>query len=160
MNQAHDGGRAPASEKRLTPLRGFRGTALPGQSLVVCDSDLDMVVDLVPCGDGHAQECTLMKGAQSQAQPGELWIADIGTVCGRLAIAFARRTNAKVIAVEMDQARIEAADKTGSILKCIREPARQSCFLIKKLYFHAVSKLGEYSIFFIPNLASTFGRCR
>jgi IS4 transposase len=71
-----DGNHLPASEKRLKPLRGFRGAALPGQSLVVYDPDLDMVVDLVPCEDGHAQERTLMERAQSQAQPGELWMAD------------------------------------------------------------------------------------
>jgi hypothetical protein len=38
--------------------------------------DLDLVVDLVPCEDGHAQERTLMALAQRQAQPGELWLAD------------------------------------------------------------------------------------
>jgi hypothetical protein len=49
-----DGNHLPASEKRLKPLRGFRGAALPGQSLVY-DPDLDLVVDLVPCEDGHAR---------------------------------------------------------------------------------------------------------
>jgi IS4 transposase len=72
-----DGNHLPASEKRLKPLCSFRGAALPGQSLVVYDPDLDMVVDLVPCEDGHAQERTLMERAQSQAQPpGNLWMAD------------------------------------------------------------------------------------
>jgi IS4 transposase len=49
---------------------------LPGHSLVVYDPDLEMVVDLVPCEDAHAQERSLMEAAQSQAQPGDLWIAD------------------------------------------------------------------------------------
>jgi IS4 transposase len=71
-----DGNHLPASEKRLKPLRGYRGAALPGQSLVVYDPDLDLVVDLVPCEDGHAQERSLMELAQRQAQPGELWLAD------------------------------------------------------------------------------------
>ena len=71
-----DGNHLPASEKRLKPLRGYRGAALPGQSLVVYDPDLDLVVDLVLCEDGHAQERTLMELAQRQAQPGELWLAD------------------------------------------------------------------------------------
>lgn len=71
-----DGNHLPASEKRLKPLRGFRGAALPGHSLVVYDPDLDMVVDVVPCEDAHAQERSLMEQAQSQAQPGDLWIAD------------------------------------------------------------------------------------
>jgi IS4 transposase len=71
-----DGNHLPASEKRLKPVRGFRGAALPGQSLVVYDLDLDMVVDLVPCEDGHAQERSLMEQVQSQGPPGELRIAD------------------------------------------------------------------------------------
>jgi hypothetical protein len=71
-----DGNPLPANEKRLKPLRGFRGAALPGRSLVVYDPDLDLVVDLVPCEDGHAQECTLMELAQRQAQPGALWLAE------------------------------------------------------------------------------------
>lgn len=71
-----DGNHLPASEKRLKPLRGFRGAALPGQSLVVYDPDLDMVVDLVPCEDGHAQERTLMASLQKQALQADLWIAD------------------------------------------------------------------------------------
>lgn len=71
-----DGNHLPASQKRLKPLRGFRGAALPGQSLVVYDPDLDMVVDLMPGEDGHAQERTLMPPLQAQAQPGDLWIAD------------------------------------------------------------------------------------
>lgn len=71
-----DGNHLPASQKRLKPLRGFRGAALPGQSLVVYDPDLDMVVDLMPGEDGHAQERTLMPPLLEQAQPGDLWIAD------------------------------------------------------------------------------------
>ncbi|MBK4738610.1 hypothetical protein [Noviherbaspirillum pedocola] len=56
-----DGNHLPATEKRLKPLRGFRGAALPGQSLVVYDPELNLVVDLVPCEDGHAQERSLME---------------------------------------------------------------------------------------------------
>jgi IS4 transposase len=71
-----DGNHLPASEKRLKPLRGFRGAALPGQSLVVYDPDWGMVVDVVPCEDGHAQERALMEPLTTHAQAGELWIAD------------------------------------------------------------------------------------
>lgn len=71
-----DGNHLPASEKRLMLLRGFRGAALPGQSLVVYDPDLDLVVDMLPGEDGHAQERSLMEALQEQAQPGQLWIAD------------------------------------------------------------------------------------
>jgi len=71
-----DGNHLPASEKRLKPLRGFRGAALPGQALVVYDPDCAMVVDLIPGEDGHSQERTLMEPVLASAQAGDLWIAD------------------------------------------------------------------------------------
>jgi IS4 transposase len=71
-----DGNHLPASEKRLAPLRGFRGAALPGQSLVVYDPDLGLVVDLVGCEDAHASERAAVAPLLEGARPGELWIAD------------------------------------------------------------------------------------
>ena len=71
-----DGNHMPASEKRLAPLRGFRGAALPGHSLVVFDLDLDLVTDLIPCEDGHASERGLLAIALEKATKGELWVGD------------------------------------------------------------------------------------
>jgi IS4 transposase len=71
-----DGNHLAASQKRLKPLRGFAGAALPGQSLVVYDPDLGMVTDLIPCEDGHTQERALMGPLLAAARPGELWLAD------------------------------------------------------------------------------------
>lgn len=71
-----DGNHLPGSQKRLKPLRAVRGAALPGQSLVVYDPDLDMAVDVLPWEDAHSQERTVMNHLISSAGPGELWIAD------------------------------------------------------------------------------------
>lgn len=71
-----DGNHLPASEKRLKPLRAFRGAALPGQSLVVYDPDSGMIVDMEPCEDAHCQERAVMPPLLARAQAGELWIAD------------------------------------------------------------------------------------
>ena len=71
-----DGNHLAASEKRLKPLRGFAGAALPGQSLVVYDPDLGMVTDLIACEDGHTQERALMGPLLAAARPGGLWLAD------------------------------------------------------------------------------------
>jgi IS4 transposase len=71
-----DGNHLPASEKRLASLRGFRGAALPGQSLVVYDPDNGLVTDLVACEDAHASERAAVEPLLDSAQPGELWIAD------------------------------------------------------------------------------------
>jgi IS4 transposase len=71
-----DGNHLPASEKRLAPLRGFRGAALPGQSLVVYDPDSGLVTDLVAEEDAHASERAAVGPLLDSARPGELWIAD------------------------------------------------------------------------------------
>jgi IS4 transposase len=71
-----DGNHLPASEKRLAPLRGFRGAALPGHSLVVYDPDSGLVTDLVACEDAHASERVAVAPLLADACPGELWIAD------------------------------------------------------------------------------------
>jgi IS4 transposase len=71
-----DGNHLPASEKRVKPLRGRRAAALPGQTLVVYDPDLDLVVDLIAGEDAVASERTLVPSAVAAAGPGELWIGD------------------------------------------------------------------------------------
>lgn len=71
-----DGNHLPASHKRIAPLRGFRGAALPGHSLVVYDPDVDLVLDLIPCEDGHASERVLLPAALASAAQGQLWMGD------------------------------------------------------------------------------------
>jgi IS4 transposase len=71
-----DGNHLAASEKRLKPLRGFRGAALPGQSLVVYAPELGLVVDMLPAEDAHAQERALMGPLLERVKEGELWLAD------------------------------------------------------------------------------------
>jgi hypothetical protein len=54
-----DGNHLPGSDKRLAALRGHRGAALPGQSIVVYDPDSGLVVDLIAGEDAHQSERTL-----------------------------------------------------------------------------------------------------
>lgn len=71
-----DGNHLPASEKRLAALRGLRGAALPGHSLVMYDPDTKLVTDVVPCEDAYAQERTLVPAILRSVRPGQLVIAD------------------------------------------------------------------------------------
>lgn len=71
-----DGNHLPASEKRLQALRGQRGAALPGHSLVVYDPDLGLVCDVVACEDAHESERVGVQPLIDGAQSGQLWIAD------------------------------------------------------------------------------------
>lgn len=71
-----DGNHLPASEKRLGPLRGFRGAALPGHTLVVYDPDSALVCDIVPCEDAHESERLGAAALIERAQAGQAWIGD------------------------------------------------------------------------------------
>ncbi len=86
-----DGNHLPASEKRLKPLRGFRGAALPGQSLVVYDPDLQLAVDVLPCEDAHTQERVLMRTILETAAKGDLWIGDRNFCTGGILCGFIER---------------------------------------------------------------------
>src|SRR3954468_21042980 len=71
-----DGNHLPGSEHRIKELRALRAGALPGHTLVVLDPDLMLVVDAIPCEDGHAQERSLLDQVEATVRPGDLWIAD------------------------------------------------------------------------------------
>jgi IS4 transposase len=92
-----DGNHLPASEKRLKPLRQFRGAALPGHSLVVYDPDSGLVVDLLPCEDAHAQERACMEPILDHARPGELWIADRNFSTRSILSGWHRRGSAFIV---------------------------------------------------------------
>lgn len=71
-----DGSHLAATEHRIKETRRLRGGPLPGQSLVVLDPDRRLVVDMIPCADGHAQERSLIPELVETLEPGQLWISD------------------------------------------------------------------------------------
>jgi IS4 transposase len=71
-----DGNHLPSTEHRLKPLRTTKSGPLPGQALVLLDPDLKLIVDVIPCEDGHAQERTLLPQVLEQIQAWDLIIGD------------------------------------------------------------------------------------
>ena len=71
-----DGNHLPASEKRFGALRGFRGAALPGHTLVVYDPDSALVCDIVACEDAHQSERVGATALIERAQAQQVWIGD------------------------------------------------------------------------------------
>jgi IS4 transposase len=71
-----DGNHLPGSEKRLGVLRGHRGAALPGQSIVVYDPDSGLVIDMIAGEDAYQSERTLALPVLQDAEAGQIWIAD------------------------------------------------------------------------------------
>lgn len=71
-----DGSHLAGTEHRIKATRQARGAPLPGHALVVLDPRWRLVVDIIPCADGHAQERSLLPELIETLAPGQLWIAD------------------------------------------------------------------------------------
>src|SRR5512143_1440489 len=71
-----DGSHLPGTEHRIAPLRTTRAGALPGQALVIYDPESMLVVDVILCEDGHAQERSMTDEILGLVGPGELWLGD------------------------------------------------------------------------------------
>lgn len=55
-----DGNHLAATEHRLAPLRTTGEGPLPGQTLALLDAQRELIREIVPCEDGHAQERSLL----------------------------------------------------------------------------------------------------
>jgi Transposase DDE domain len=64
------------TEHRIPETRNIGEAVLPGQTLVVYDLDLGLVIDAVPCEDAHAQERTLLAEMLADGAPRDLWVGD------------------------------------------------------------------------------------
>ncbi len=71
-----DGNHLHRSERRIQELSRLNGAPLPGHCAVVLDPRLKLIVDVVPCEDGHAQERTLLPTILETVMARDLWIAD------------------------------------------------------------------------------------
>ncbi len=71
-----DGNQIGSTEHRLQVLRTEAAGALPGQAIAVLDPQREMVVDVFPEEDAHAQERALLPLVLETVKPGQLWIAD------------------------------------------------------------------------------------
>ncbi len=85
-----DGSLLAGTEHRIKELRRLGAATLPGRSLVVLDPDRRMVLDYIPCTDGHASECTLYPELLETIEPNQLWIGDrnFGTKTMLISIAL------------------------------------------------------------------------
>jgi hypothetical protein len=64
------------TEHRIAELRTLGAAALPGQCISILDPDHRLMLDLIPCEDGHASECTMIPDILALMKPGEVWIGD------------------------------------------------------------------------------------
>ncbi len=71
-----DGSCLAGTERRLAALRPHAAKPLPGKTIAILDPGTKLVVDVIPCEDGHSQERSLFNQVLAQVQPQQVWIAD------------------------------------------------------------------------------------
>ena len=71
-----DGNHFRRTDRRIGELRTLNAAPLPGQAIVVFDPQYRLVVDVLPCEDGHAQERSLLPELLKTVESKDLWIAD------------------------------------------------------------------------------------
>jgi hypothetical protein len=71
-----DGNHIGGTEHRLKVLREESAAALPGQAIAVLDPQRELVVDVFPEEDAHAQERSLFSQVLETIQKQQLWMAD------------------------------------------------------------------------------------
>lgn len=71
-----DGNHLRRTDRRIGELRELNAAPLPGQALVIFDPQYRLVLDVLPCEDGHAQERSLLPELLETVAPHDLWIAD------------------------------------------------------------------------------------
>jgi hypothetical protein len=71
-----DGNHPAGTEHRILELRSLRAAALPGQALVYYDPQYDLITDVFPCEDAHAQERSLLAEVLDRIGAGECVLGD------------------------------------------------------------------------------------
>lgn len=92
--------------------------------MVIYDPCLDLIRDLVPCDDGHANERTLLDQILAKVQAGEVWVADLnfctlGFLQGlaKRQAAFVIRHHASLPIVSAGTLRRRGTTETGEVFE-------------------------------------------
>ncbi len=86
-----DGNHLASTEHRLAELRVTREGPLPGQSLALLDAQREVIVDLVPGEDGHAQERSLLPELLGRIRAGIVVVADRNVCTSMFLFGLAKR---------------------------------------------------------------------
>lgn len=71
-----DGNCLAGSDHRLKATRVHAAKVLPGKSLAILDPSSQLVLDVILCEDGHAQERSLFAELFAKIEAQQVWIAD------------------------------------------------------------------------------------
>jgi hypothetical protein len=84
-----DGNHFAATHHRLGVLRTVKNAPLPAQVVAIYEPALDLVTDLIPCEDAHAQERSMTPEILAAAQPNDCFVGDRNFCTKRLLFGLA-----------------------------------------------------------------------
>jgi hypothetical protein len=86
-----DGNHIGKTEHRLSVLRDEPAAPLPGQSIAVLDPQAQLIIDVFPCEDAHAQERSLFPEILATVQTKQVWMGDRNFCTRPMLLGIAQR---------------------------------------------------------------------
>ena len=161
-----DGNHLRRTDRRIAELRRGNVAPLPGKSLVVFDPALRLVIDMIPCEDGHAQERSLLPQLTETMEPGDVWFADRNFCTTRLLFTFfvakshfVIRQHAATLHWELEGRRTKAGSvQTGVVyeqaLRITSEEGQQQRIRRITVQLNEPTRDGDTEIHVLTNLPS------
>jgi IS4 transposase len=166
-----DGNHLRRTDRRIGELRELNAAPLPGQALVVFDPQYRLVVDVLPCEDGHAQERSLLPELLQTVERKDLWIADrnfctipflFGIACG--GGTFIIRQHGSMPYVLKGRRRWVGESETGMVYEQAMEvtdgDGNIRVFRRITVVLHEPTRDGDSEIHIVSNLPKRVGAIR
>jgi hypothetical protein len=165
-----DGNHLAATDRRLAVLRDSAAGPLPGQALVVLEPESGLIVQMVGCEDGHAQERRLLDPILAAAQPSDLFLGDrnfctlgfLAGLAGRGAY-FAIRQHANLPIASAGKLRKRGRTDTGTVYEqSITLHVGDSEWKVRRVEIRldAPTRDGDTQMAIITNLPSNIDACQ
>jgi hypothetical protein len=164
--RALDGNHLAGTEHRIFELRRFRAAVLPGQALAFYDPRFDLITDVIPCEDAHAQERSLLSQALTCISARDCILADrnfctTGFLFGirRQGAFFVIRQHASTLSWELQGKRRQAGkDRRGRKIYeqavCLTDPETGETFRARRITIalDKPTKDGQTELHILTNL--------
>ncbi len=161
-----DGNHLAGTDHRILELRRHRAAALPGQSLVFYDPQWDLINDVIPCEDGHAQERSLTEEILEAISCGECTIADrnfcttkiVFGIAWRKAFFIIRQHKSNVVWEPVGKPRLVGKDERGRLIHeqavVLIDKENDRTLTVRRITIHLdkPTKDGEMEIHILTNL--------
>lgn len=167
-----DGNHFRRTDRRIGELRGANVAPLPGKALAILDPQLRLVIDVIPCEDGHANERKLFGALSETIQQQDVWIGDRNFCTTNFLFSFFSkhayfviRQHGRALNWELKGRRTKkGATETGIVYEQAMQilDNEDNCRVIRRVTvkLHEPTRDGETEIHILTNLPKKVGSLR